>query len=151
MVRDVTHVVRRAELDEVLPLRHSVLRPGRPSTASHYDADAGAVHVGAWESDEIVGCGTVFPQAWDGPPPEPLAWRLRGMAVRPDRHGQGIGRLVLTALVDAAAEAGAPVIWANARSTALPFYLRQGWQIAGEEFVTAATGLPHFPILRNHG
>jgi len=149
--------VRRATADEIFPLRHAVLRPGRPVTASVYATDADAVHVGAWETSAdgatLVGCATVFPDPWrggggpDAPPPEPRAWRLRGMAVDPSRHRTGVGREVLTAAVAAAGEAGAPLLWANARTAALAFYEAQGWAVAGEEFITADTGLPHKPIV----
>jgi GNAT superfamily N-acetyltransferase len=69
------------------------------------------------------------------------------MAVDPGRQGTGIGAAVLAAAVAAARAAGAPMIWANARSTALGFYRRYGWQVAGEEFVTSDTGLRHYPML----
>lgn len=143
-------VVRRARVDEIFPLRHAVLRPGRPVTYSVYSEDAGAVHVGAWDDGELVGCATVFPDPWAGAaqwPAEPAAWRLRGMAVDPSRQGQGIGGVVLAEAVSAAVEAGAPLLWANARTAALRFYARHGWVEAGEEFVTPDTGLPHVPIV----
>jgi GNAT superfamily N-acetyltransferase len=69
------------------------------------------------------------------------------MAVAPSRQRRGVGRLVLDELVVAARADGAPLIWANARSSALEFYLRQGWKVAGDEFTTPDTGLPHFPIV----
>ena len=154
----MTLEVRRATADEIFPLRHAVLRPGRPVTASVYATDADAVHIGAWDTAAdgatLVGCATVFPDPWPGgddpaaPSPEPRAWRLRGMAVDPSRHRTGVGRDVLAAAVAAAVDAGAPLLWANARTTALPFYESQGWAVAGEEFLTADTGLPHKPIVR---
>jgi GNAT superfamily N-acetyltransferase len=69
------------------------------------------------------------------------------MAVDPSRQGTGIGGQVLAAAVASAAEAGAPLLWANGRTAALRFYQRHGWLVAGEEFVAGDTGLPHFPII----
>jgi GNAT superfamily N-acetyltransferase len=146
----MTLVVRRARVEETFPLRHAVLRPGRPVTASVYAEDQSAVNIGAWADDVLVGCATFFPDPWVGgpdEPPEPAAWRLRGMAVEPTRQRGGVGRRVLEAGVDAAREAGAPLLWANARTAALPFYEAQGWRVAGPEFITADTGLPHKPIV----
>jgi len=131
-------------------LRHAVLRPGRPETASIYVEDDIAVHVGAWDDGVLVGCATVFADPWpgsDGWPAEQAAWRLRGMAVDPSRHRTGVGRQVLDAAVDAARTAGAPLLWANARTAALPFYESCGWEVAGAEFITTDTGLPHKPIV----
>ena len=146
----MTLEVRRATADEIFPLRHAVLRPGKPDSASVYGEDDSAVHISAWDDGTLVGCATVFPDPWkgsDGWPADEAAWRLRGMAVDPSRHRSGVGRAVLAAVVDAAMDGGAPILWANARTTALPFYEANGWVVAGEEFVTADTGLPHKPIV----
>jgi GNAT superfamily N-acetyltransferase len=69
------------------------------------------------------------------------------MAVEPARQGTGVGALVLAEVVAAARAAGAPLLWANGRSSALGFYERLGWRVAGEEFSASDTGLPHFPIV----
>jgi GNAT superfamily N-acetyltransferase len=146
----MTLVIRRAAVEDIFPLRHAVLRPGRPVSYSVYSEDEGAVHVGAWDDDMLVGCATVFPAPWagsDDAAPEPRAWRLRGMAVDPSRQGTGVGRLVLAEGVAAAREAGAPLLWANARTTAIPFYERLGWRVVGAEFLAGDSGLPHKPML----
>ena len=143
----MTVVVRRADVTEILPLRRAVLRPGFPVEASDYPQDPGSVHIGAWDDGRLVGCATVFPDPWAGPPAVPDAWRLRGMAVEPDRQGTGIGARVLAQAVAGARAAGAPLLWANGRSTAIGFYERLGWRVAGEEFTASDTGLPHFPIV----
>jgi GNAT superfamily N-acetyltransferase len=146
----MTLVIRRTTVDEIFALRHAVLRPGYAVTRSVYAEDAGAVHLGGWEDGEqpvLVGCATVFPDPWPGPPPVPDAWRLRGMAVDPDWQNRGVGAEVLAAAVTAAREAGAPLLWANGRTAALKFYQRHGWRVAGEEFVASDTNLSHFPIV----
>jgi len=146
----VTLVMRPATIDEILPLRHAVLRPGKPVSAAMFAGDELSEHVAAWDGGEVVGCATVFPDPWPGAeaaPAEPAAWRLRGMAVEPSRQGSGIGRQVLAAAVQVAAAAGAPLIWANARVSALPFYEANGWAAVGEEWDTPDTGLPHRKIV----
>jgi len=145
----LTLEVRRASAAEIRPLRHSVLRAGQPAEDSIYPIDDAAVHVGAWDEGALVGCATVFPEPYAGPPEVPGAWRLRGMAVAPDRQGSGLGRIVLAAALAAAREAGASLVWANARSPAVGFYVKEGWQTVGPEFVTPDTGLPHRRILRD--
>jgi len=146
----VTLVIRRAAVDEIFPLRHAVLRPGRPVSYSVYSEDEGAVHVGAWDDDMLVGCVTVFPQPWPGndvAAPQPMAWRLRGMAVDPSQQGTGVGRLVLAEGITAARQGSAPLLWANARTSALGFYERMGWRVVGEEFIASDSGLPHKPMI----
>lgn len=143
-------VVRRAALEEIVPLRHAVLRPGKPISAATWERDDEAVHIGAWQDDALVGCATVFADGWDGAdgyPAEPAAWRLRGMAVDLSRQGGGIGRAVLAAAIQATRDAGASLIWANARMTAMAFYESAGFVALGEEYLTADTRLPHKKIV----
>jgi len=137
--------VRRASADEIRELRLSVLRPSAPREPSAYDRDPATVHIGAFEDTRAIGCATVFPEAYDG---EPNAWRLRGMAVEASYRGKGVGRLVLEAATAVPQEAGAPLMWANGRTTALAFYERLGWTSVGEEFTYGPADLPHYVIIR---
>jgi GNAT superfamily N-acetyltransferase len=141
----MTVEVRRATDSEVRELRLSVLRPAAARVPSAYDLDPATVHIGAFCDGRIVGCASVFPEPFDD---EPLAWRLRGMAVDPEYQGRGIGRLVLDAAVAAADAAGAPLIWANGRVSAMAFYQRLGWEARGEVFTYGPADLPHLVIVR---
>jgi GNAT superfamily N-acetyltransferase len=69
------------------------------------------------------------------------------MAVDLSRQGGGIGRAVLAAAIEAARDAGAPLIWANARTTAIAFYESAGFVALGEGYLTAETRLPHKKIV----
>jgi predicted N-acetyltransferase YhbS len=142
----MTIEVRRAAAEEVRPLRLAVLRPDAPMVPSAYDLESTTVHIGAFDGETVVGCATVFPEASDE---EPLAWRLRGMAVDPAYQGQGIGGRVLDAATHAAAAAGAPLIWANGRVTAMAFYQRLGWEAVGNVFIYGPADLPHLMIQRS--
>jgi GNAT superfamily N-acetyltransferase len=138
-------VVRVAEPDEIRPLRLAVLRPDSPPRPpTDYDLDPATVHVGAFDDGTAVGCASVFPDPY---PDEPKAWRLRGMAVDAGHQGRGIGRKVLERAVAAADAAGAPLLWANGRVTALGFYERLGWVAVGEVFPSGPAALPHRVIL----
>lgn len=141
----MTIEVRHATDDEVRELRLSVLRPDAARVPSSYDLDPATVHIGAFCEGRVVGCASVFP---DPLPAHPLAWRLRGMAVDPEFQGRGIGRLVLDAAVAAVEAAGAPLIWANGRVSAMAFYQRLGWEAVGEVFTYGPAELPHLVIVR---
>jgi GNAT superfamily N-acetyltransferase len=140
----VTLEVRRATADEVRPLRLGVLRPNAPLVPAAYDELPDTVHVAALDDGQVVGCATVFPEPYGD---EPTAWRLRGMAVDPAYQGTGVGRLVLAEAVAAAREAGARLLWANGRTSALGFYQKQGWEPVGEEFSYGPADLPHFVMV----
>ncbi|HEX3899590.1 MAG TPA: GNAT family N-acetyltransferase [Mycobacteriales bacterium] len=136
--------VREATAGEVLPLRMAVLRPSMPVELADYDAYAETRHVAAFADDVVLGCATVFPSPYED---IDAAWQLRGMAVAAGRQGQGIGALVLSGAIELVRVAGAPVLWANARTTALVFYERLGFTVIGEEYLHGALKLPHKLIL----
>jgi len=106
-----------------------------------------AVAFGAFQGDELVAVGLV------GPEGEPGAWRVRGMATRPDARGRGAGTTVLQALVQHATDNGATRVWCNARTPARTLYERAGFTATSEEFETPRIG-PHYRMelrTRQHG
>ena len=140
--------VRPAAFAVILPLRHAVLRPGRPLETAYFDGDhdAGTVHLAAVlaDSDEVVGCTTLMPRPYDGAP----AWQLRGMATRADLARRGIGTAVLRAAEDLVRARGRPLrLWCNARLAAVPFYRSGGWRVVSAEFDVPGIG-PHHVMLR---
>jgi predicted N-acetyltransferase YhbS len=141
----MTIEVRRATADEVRPLRLGVLRPNAPLEPAAYDLDPATVHLAAFDGERVVGCVSVFPNPHDGVTD---AWQLRGMAVDPAYQGQGVGRRVLDAATAEVAAAGAPLIWAYGRVSALGFYELMGWRAVGEEFRYGPAELPHYVIHR---
>ncbi len=126
----------------VLPLRAAILRPGLASAEAVYavDDDPTTLHLAAIdETGAVVGCSTWFAEPWQGRP----AWRLRGMATAPSVRGSGVGGALLRRGLAEAQAARVDFAWCNARTVALGFYRRYGFETVGEEFVTAI-GIPHY-------
>jgi GNAT superfamily N-acetyltransferase len=155
----------------VLPLRHAVLRTGRPWADAHYLQDdepssahfaafgaletlgAGTLGAGTLGADDahelgaVLGVGSVLPE-----PPEwrePLSdatnahcWRVRGMATRQDLRGSGLGSRILASLLDHAKTEGGGLVWCTARIGASTFYERAGFIARG--------GIAHVPGIGPH-
>lgn len=138
-------VVRFASAAEVRPLRMRVLRAGRPAPESIYPYDQlpETLHLAAVVGDQVVGCATVFPEPYEG---QLDAWRLRGMAVAEGHQGRGIGAKVMERVKSELTARGVHLLWCNARTVALPFYLRHGFTTVGEEFLVAES-IPHYVAL----
>lgn len=137
---------RRASLDEILPLRHRILRTGFPYDAARFpeDGDQGTIHYGLFIEDEVKVCLTLIPNQLDGK----KAWQLRGMAADVRVQGKGLGgRLVNFALKDALREGYSSIFWCNARKAATRFYSQNGWKIISEEFMVPVFG-PHYKMLK---
>ena len=134
--------VRPVPVDDVIDLRHRVLRVGLPREMARFDGDAEptTLHLAAFDAaGTVVGCATILHRPYAAAP----AWQLRGMAVAPEGQRAGVGGALL-GHVDAvvAASAFSRQLWCNARVPAIAFYARHGWRAVGPEFEIAHAG-PH--------
>jgi GNAT superfamily N-acetyltransferase len=128
---------------ETHDLRSRVLRGGGGHDGFPEDELSGTFHVGARVGDgAIVGVATFVPR-------EEGMWQLRGMAVEPDRHGEGIGTAILDYAMKRLRDRGARLAWANGRDTALGFYERAGWTVVGDGYVLPVAegeSMPHHRV-----
>ena len=100
--------------------------------AMEWDADdAGAVHLLAVNGQgEAIGCARLLPDGHVG-----------RMAVLPTWRGQGVGRALLAAVLEAAQERGHCMLRLSAQTHAAGFYERAGFVAVGDEYEEA--GIPH--------
>jgi predicted N-acetyltransferase YhbS len=141
--------ISEVPVETVLPLRARILRAGRPleSARSRQDAMHGTRHLAAITgSGTVAGVVTYFPEATPLAPRR-SAVRFRGMAVDATLRGGGIGSALMRAVVAGARAAGAEVLWANGRDTALTFYQRIGFRVAGDGFLDDDMQLPHHVVI----
>jgi predicted GNAT family N-acyltransferase len=149
------------ERSDTYALRRSVLRNGDPDAVVAFDEDLlpGTMHLGLRDGAEVVATSSWMPRPLPAeyavdprdrlPVDVPAAHRqLRGMATANGRRGTGIGGLLLEAGCRRCADAGDEIVWARARDAALQFYERHGFEVLGDGFVDATTGLPHHVVRR---
>jgi predicted GNAT family N-acyltransferase len=87
-------------------------------------------HVLAWRDDVAVGTGRITP---DG--------RIGRMAVIAEYRGQGIGRAILTALMQLGRDMGVDRLYLSAQCQAIPFYEQAGFAASGPVYDDA--GIDH--------
>jgi GNAT superfamily N-acetyltransferase len=128
-------------------LRQSVLRPHQTLSEMQYpgDEDESSRHFGAWEDKTLLGIASLYKEALPEIPGT-LGWRLRGMAVAPERRGQGIGAQLVEACIAYARKEGGRVLWCNAREGALPFYLGLKFRSLKGPYDLPGIG-PHFLLV----
>ena len=140
----MTLAVEEVRADETWPLRRRVLRAERPDATERFTEDEGpsSLHLAVRDGNaQVVGVATFFPSPTVWRPGVP-AWQLRGMAVDPAWQGSGVGRQIMDAAVPRLRAAGAAVVWANVRDSAMGFYQRLGWQVVDDGFINEL-GIPH--------
>jgi GNAT superfamily N-acetyltransferase len=136
--------IRQVAAAETIPLRHSVLRPGRRIEQASFPGDdaPGTAHFGAFKDGELLCIASLF--ATPLPGQEYVeAFQLRGMATDPAARGLGLGTAIVEACEVYARENGAKWLWCNARTSAVGFYSKLGFEGVGDEFDIPDVG-PHF-------
>jgi GNAT superfamily N-acetyltransferase len=139
---------------QTVPLRAEVLRPGRPVETAVFtgDEDEQNRHFGVFIEGQLVGVASLFraplPQAGRGSvdPADGPEWQLRGMAVRPLFQKSGLGRELLRGCMNFVYQEAESLLWCNARSSAVGFYLANGFETRGNEFLIPDVG-PHFVMV----
>ena len=136
-------MIQRLSHEEVIHLRHKVLRAHQPVEEARYDVDTleDTLHLGFFDSQELKGVITAFPE--NQPELGEGGWRFRGMAVDKASQGKGMGSALLNQTKSELKNAGAKYLWCNARITACGFYARLGFQTFGSEFDIPGIGA-HF-------
>lgn len=124
-----------------LTLREQVLRVPLGLTLSQQDValEEEQLHFGIFDQDEIVACVLFRPINSD-------LVKLRQMTVSPSQQGKGVGRDMLQQAETEIRKLGFNEIDMAARVTAKDFYLKLGYQTAGEEFEHA--GIPHIKMYK---
>jgi len=135
--------VRLVPVTRIIDLRHRILRAGLPRSTANFpgDDDPGAIHLAAFDDEQIIGCATLHRKTAS-------EYQLRGMAVEKAHQSRGVGAILLAEAEKIAAENRAETIWANCRTPAVPFYKKHGWQTISDEFVVETAG-PHFKMSKS--
>lgn len=117
-------------------LRYDVLRKpqGLHFTADQLESERDAIHYAAYSGDRLIGTAYLL-RLGEG------RAQLKQMAVAPDTRATGVGRVLLEYLEDDARARGFREIVADARVSALGFYLKHGYTASGD--VYEHVGLPH--------
>ena len=112
-----------------------------PGGVNASDADPATRHTGIRIGTELAAVATLTRDASPRNSFRP-AWRIRGMATRPEHQGRGYGRLLLAEAFEHVAGHGGGLLWGNLRLAAVPFYRRHGFTVQDDVFRTDI-GVPH--------
>jgi GNAT superfamily N-acetyltransferase len=136
-------MIKFIEVDDLLPIRKAVLRPGKLTLDEcRFPADnsPGAFHLGNYLHGRLVCIASFHPQTYGefaG-----AGFQLRGMATLDEYRGKGLGTHLLNFAMVCLHDQKADYLWCNARKTALQFYVNMGFEIISPVFDVAGIG-PH--------
>lgn len=117
-------------------LRRDILRKplGLEFSAQELAREIEQIHLGAFLNDRLVGCLLLVPLG-------DSIVKMRQVAIARDHQNQGIGGRLVVFAETWAKQNGSREISLHARDTAVPFYLKQGYQVYDEPFIEV--GLSH--------
>jgi N-acetylglutamate synthase-like GNAT family acetyltransferase len=125
-----------SQYKQMVQLRNQILREplGLTLTAEELDNEKNDILIAAFDDDDMMGCCILTPV-------NPNTLRLRQMAVPANLQGKGIGASILSFAEDLARDKGFSRIIMHARDTAIGFYEKFGFRVAGDLF--SEVNLPH--------
>ncbi|MCT7656205.1 N-acetyltransferase [Oceanimonas sp. NS1] len=124
--RRISMRVESLSVEEVLPLRHTVLWPNEPVAFCRVAEDDAGAHFGIRLHGEVVYVASVF---FSGD-----TARLRKFATKMACQGQGMGSVMLRFLIEHLRERGMRELWFDARASATAFYGKFGFAVEGARF-----------------
>ncbi len=140
--------VLRISTRDTYPIRHQVLRPGRPLETCFFDRDGDeqTFHLGAFIETKLVSIASFYfekhPKLED-----PYQYRLRGMATLPDFQRQGHSSELLKMGFPIIKQNLCSLVWCNARVSAQGFYEKIGFKTIGDVFEIPDVG-PHLLMVK---
>ena len=132
-------------------LRWRILRESRPGAAVIFPEDSrpDAFHLAVRDAEGTIAAVASFSSEETPYRPDRSAVRLRGMAVDWPAQHHGLGRLLVTTVVDRLRHEAVEVLWCNARDSAAGFYARLGFDVVGDGFVLPESGIAHHVMVRD--
>ncbi|WMI64326.1 GNAT family N-acetyltransferase [Aestuariibaculum sp. YM273] len=142
MTEQLNYNIRIIDASETIPVRHPVLRPGKPIESCNFDGDdlETTFHLGIYLNNQIVGVVSYFKNCNDLLT-ESSQYQLRGMAVLEDFQGKGLGNLLVQQGDLLLKERHIKTLWCNAREVATTFYQKNDFTIIGDPFNIKDIGL----------
>lgn len=128
------------EYDEAVALRYEVLRKplGLEFTPEQLSTEWSDIHLAAFDATgKMVGILILTPL--DG-----QEIKMRQVAVAPEQQGKGVGAAMVLESERLAKSLNFNKMTLHARETAVPFYLRLGYQSVGNRFEEVS--IPHFKM-----
>ncbi|MCB0447953.1 MAG: GNAT family N-acetyltransferase [Gelidibacter sp.] len=134
-------IIKTIASKETYPVRHPVLREGRPIEDCKFEHDdlETTVHLGLYTNKTLVGVAT-FLLNNNSFFSEKRQYQLRGMAVLKSHQGFGYGDAILKYGEQLLKAKHTSLIWFNAREIAIGFYKKNGYQIIGGSFEITGVG-----------
>lgn len=118
--------IRKVSVEDILPIRHKVLWPDKPFEFVKVDGDEEGIHLGLYQDSKLVTIISLFEEG--------KSMRFRKFATLAAYQNRGLGKMMILKVIDYAKENNFERLWCDARTDALNFYKRVGFEKFSEPF-----------------
>jgi GNAT superfamily N-acetyltransferase len=141
--------IKKITATEAFLVRQPVLRAGKPIESCHFDGDdlETTVHFGLFTHQELAAIISVFKKT-NTLFTKKEQFQVRGMAVLEHYRKEGFGKALLMHCEQYCITQNTQLIWFNARTAAIGFYEKMGYQKKGLPFEIDGIGT-HFLMFKN--
>ena len=114
-----------------------------PFSTVYYHRESIAIHAVIKEenTNEVIAYGILTPG-------ENKVYQIHQMVVEPSYQKQGLGKTIMQALIDKAKTQQARSIILEARTTAVDFYRKFGFEVVSRKYPSKKTGVLHVTMLK---
>lgn len=136
--------VKQIEAKDTYKIRSSMLRDGFDESTCKFkgDNDELTFHLGAFIDDKLASVASFYLQQHENFL-QAYQYQLRGMATLPEFQKQGLSSALLKTAFPLIKRNNVDILWCNARTEAVGFYQKIGFETIGSEFEIKTVG-PHF-------
>lgn len=149
--RNIMAKINEIAFQDTFPVRHPVLREGKPIESCFFDGDdlTTTNHFGLLIDRKIIGVVSIYQNKnanFNGV----NSYQVRGMAVLKSFQKKGFGELLMLHCEKHISEQNGDLIWFNAREVAVGFYEKLNYKKAGNSFIINDVGL-HYCMFKKIG
>ncbi|SHF97787.1 Acetyltransferase (GNAT) domain-containing protein [Flavobacterium fluvii] len=128
-------IIKKIAAVETYSVRLPVLRKGKPIESCHFEGDdlETTLHFGLYLDQELVGIISLFLKS-NPNFSEKNQYQIRGMAVLENHRKKDFGKVLLAHCEKECKRQDVDLIWFNARTEAVGFYEKGGYQKTGTPF-----------------
>lgn len=128
-------LIKEISAQETFIVRHPVLRKGKPIKSCAFDGDdlETTHHFGLFENSNLTGIISLFLKT-NPIFAENSQSQIRGMAIAEAHQKRGFGETLVKHCEEYCISNQIDLIWFNARTAAVGFYKKMGYEIKGNPF-----------------
>jgi predicted GNAT family N-acyltransferase len=141
--------LKQIDFRDTYPIRHKMLRPGRPVETCHFEGDDNDLtfHLGAYINEELASIASFYFKSHPEIEEE-HQYQLRGMATLPEHQNKGLSRALLRTAFPIIQNNHVNLLWCNARTSAQGFYEKVGFEVVSDVFDIPDVG-PHVVMIKH--